>query len=37
MPFGLGARKRRKMIALLQATSIENNNEKQAQDIPVTL
>ena len=37
MPFGLGARKWRKMIARLQAIRALKNNEKQAQGMPVTL
>ena len=37
MPFGLGARNKRKMTARLQAKKTVNNNEKQAQDMPVTL
>ena len=36
MPFGMGARKRRTMIARLQANLSGNNNEKQAQDMLVT-
>jgi hypothetical protein len=37
MPIGVGARNTRTMIARLQATLTANNNEKQAQDMPVTL
>ena len=37
MPFGMGARNYRTMIAWLQATFTVNNNEKQAQDMTVTL
>lgn len=37
MPFGLGARKERKMTARLQAHDAVNNNDKQAQDMSVTL